>query len=201
MSQPDYPIFSKKHQRAQRSWRGGYNFERSREYELAERWFEERREAKQEKPPSPMVQSPPPSRPQQNITKAPPPGISKPTNIKFCNKCKVPTSISVTVGCCSSHYCIKCITFETELYNKCYKCKSVLDASKYEEYDGCDLSIPSYDDFEYVEPKPVSQLVEIPLNNNPIENITNDYDRLMNDFQLYLQYTYFLGLYSLMYKQ
>ena len=43
MSRPDYPIFSKKHQKSNRSWRGGYNFEKSKEYELAEKWFEERR--------------------------------------------------------------------------------------------------------------------------------------------------------------
>ena len=197
MSQPDYPIFSKKHQRAQRSWRGGYNFERSKEYELAEKWFEERREAKQERPPSPMVQSPPPTKPQQNITKLPPPGLTKPTNVKFCVKCTVPTSTPVSMGCCGSIYCIKCITFEAELYNRCHKCKSILDMSKYEEYEGCDLHIPSYDDFNYSESPPNTQLTYIPLNNNPVEKIVEDYNRLMNNFQLYLQYTYLLGLQTL----
>ena len=46
MSQPDYPIFSKRHQKAQRTRRGAYNFEKTKEYQLAEKWFEERRENK-----------------------------------------------------------------------------------------------------------------------------------------------------------
>ena len=51
MSQPDYPVFNKKWQKEQKSRRGGYNFEKSREYQLAEKWFEERRENKHiEKP-------------------------------------------------------------------------------------------------------------------------------------------------------
>jgi hypothetical protein len=47
MSRSDYPLFSKRIQKSQKNWRGGYNFEKSKEYELAEKWFEERRGIKQ----------------------------------------------------------------------------------------------------------------------------------------------------------
>lgn len=72
MSRPDYPLFSKRLQREQRGGRdkrGAYNFEKSREFELAEKWFEERKEAQKKVIP---VLPPPPK------TKGPPPGLSKP---------------------------------------------------------------------------------------------------------------------------
>ncbi len=47
MSRSDYPLFSKRIQKSQKNWRGGYNFEKTKEYELAEKWFEERRGVKQ----------------------------------------------------------------------------------------------------------------------------------------------------------
>jgi hypothetical protein len=76
MSRPDYPLFSKRIHREQRNKRGGYNFERSREFELAEKWFEERKGSQRTLIPVPE----PPPKPASLPTKAkgPPPGLSKP---------------------------------------------------------------------------------------------------------------------------
>ena len=165
MSQPDYPIFSKRHQKAQRTRRGTYNFEKTKEYELAEKWFEERREAKQERPPSPMVQSPPPTikQPSKSIF-GPPPGLPKPITTKACNKCKVPQRFPVILNCCQSVFCLDCVVFESNLYNRCHSCKKVIDITKYDEYDGLNLKIPSFEDFDYKESEDPVLVTYIPLN-------------------------------------
>ena len=51
MSAPSYPIFSKRIQREQkeqtRNKRGAYNFQKNKEYTVAEEWFQARKEARQ----------------------------------------------------------------------------------------------------------------------------------------------------------
>ncbi len=51
MSAPSYPVFSKRIQREQkeqqRSKRGAYNFQKNKEYTVAEEWFQARKEVKQ----------------------------------------------------------------------------------------------------------------------------------------------------------
>jgi hypothetical protein len=114
MSQPDYPLFSKRYnnQRYNREKRGAYNFEKTKEYDLAEKWFKERKERKQELIPVPTPTSSIPVAAPTPITpapvapvaalkpKGPPPGLTRPRQ------------------------------------------------------DSCDLDlkIPSYDDFNYVDP-------------------------------------------------
>jgi hypothetical protein len=226
MSQPDYPIFNKKWQKDQKNRRGGYNFEKTKEFELAEKWFEERKVARQEynRPPSPTVQSPPPiSLPQAK--KGPPPGLNKlvvPT--KVCKKCNSTQIIPVTFGCCNNTFCLNCTTFEAELYNRCFSCKSIIDMSKYDEYDGLDLKIPSYDEFDYKDNEEIVPLTHIPLNNTttsavlesiivsdnystplvsqdvPDENVDfagqGFIDLSLNNYQLYLQYLMMLTMFS-----
>jgi hypothetical protein len=163
MSQPDYPLFSKK---CQRNSRGTYNFERTKEFHLAEKWFEERKEAKKDsRPPSPMVQSPPPIKVTPQI-KGPPPGLPKPIskNIASCFKCNKIQTNPLMVACCVSCFCLSCTFFQAELYNRCYKCKAVIDMNRYKEYDDLDLVIPSYEDFDYVSPDDPVSLTNIPLN-------------------------------------
>lgn len=149
MSQPNYHLFSKKCQNTQRNRRSDYNFVKIRDYELVEKWFEERKLARQEynRPPLPSVQSPPPiTNPQTNRQ---PPGLNKPVPTKVCKKCNCTHIIPVTLSCCGNTLCLSCATFEAELYNRCFSCKSILDMSKYEEYDGLSVIIPSYDNFDY----------------------------------------------------
>jgi len=43
MSQPTYPLFSKRVQPDKHKKREKYNFQKSNEYDLAEKWFEERK--------------------------------------------------------------------------------------------------------------------------------------------------------------
>jgi hypothetical protein len=79
MSQPDYPLFSKRHYRAQREKRGAYNFEKTKEYNLAEQWFKDRKEAQRELIPVPKPPSPTPpqkSSPEPTKPKGPPPGLA-----------------------------------------------------------------------------------------------------------------------------
>lgn len=153
MAQPTYPLFSKRLHREQRGKRGGYNFEKTREYHLAEKWFEER---KSRDIPSEIVTTPI----QKRLL---PPGLEKLS--KICITCKKIPQIPITVNCCNTVSCVSCFTHYTELYNRCTKCKSVIDMEKYDLYDGFDLNIPSYDDFEYSDPGDnLLPVTHIPLN-------------------------------------
>ncbi len=167
MSQPDYPLFSKRLQRGQRSMRGAYNFEKTKEYQLAEKWFEERRESKKDtRPPSPMVQSPPPIKVTSSI-RGPPPGLPKPITRNYsthCLKCNSLQSNPIIVACCGSCFCLSCTVLQAEVYNRCFKCNSIIDINKYKEYEDLDLKIPSYDEFDYISPDDSTILTHIPLN-------------------------------------
>jgi hypothetical protein len=157
MSHPEYPTFSKKCQRRQRNSRGTYNFEKTNEYHLAERWFEERREVKkEERPPSPMVQSPPPKK---KII-GPPPGLPIPSTIYYpkvqkstCVMCNTSQTNYIISSCCSSFLCFNCNIIQSDVYNRCCKCNAIIDMKKYREYEDLDLKIPSYDEFDYVSPE------------------------------------------------
>jgi hypothetical protein len=110
MSRPDYPIFSKRfhrEQREERNKRGGYNFEKTKEYSLAEKWFEERKALNKEPIPVPT--------PKAVLSKKAPPGLVQ----------QKPVQTPVE--------------------------KPVI---KRQRSDSCDLDlkIPSYDDFNYVDP-------------------------------------------------
>jgi hypothetical protein len=219
MSQPDYPVFNKKWQKAQKGRRGEYNFERTKEYQLAEKWFEERKETKKDsRPPSPMVQSPPPTK----SVRGPPPGLLKPTAIQSiktetprCLKCTTPQINPIIVTCCGSSFCLSCAVLQADVYNRCYKCKAVIDMSKYKEYDDLDLKIPSYDEFDYVSPDDSVSLTFIPLNNNtaqksshrlnisaeefvPIGATSSDELQMdiMGNLELYMNYIYFYNILS-----
>jgi hypothetical protein len=122
--------------------------------------------------------------------------IKKPSH---CKKCKSQHINLVTIDCCKSKLCLECISFESALYNRCYSCKSVIDNDKYQEYDGLDLQIPTFDDFEYI----IDNIPTItPLNTDNInQTVEQSYDlqhfepesqEIMNlfgeNYQLYLQY-------------
>jgi hypothetical protein len=172
MSRSDYPLFSKRIQKSQKNWRGGYNFEKSKEYELAEKWFEERKETKKDsRPPSPMIQSPPPTK----TIKGPPPGLSKPIPVRdiSCFKCKNTQINLIMMGCCASCFCTSCMILQSEIYNRCFKCKKVIDMTKYKEYEDLDLNIPSYDEFDYNSPDDPVTLTFIPLNKNTTPKISH----------------------------
>jgi hypothetical protein len=108
MSRPDYPAFSKRihrEQREERNKRGGYNFEKTKEYTLAEKWFEERKALKKEPIPVPT--------PKVALSKKAPPGLVQ----------QEPVQKQVPV-------------------------------LKRQRSDSCDLElkIPSYADFNYIDP-------------------------------------------------
>jgi hypothetical protein len=204
MSQPEYPLFSKKHQRLQRNWRGGYNFEKSREFELAERWFEERRETRPQtnhpKPKTPTIKSktppiksiiqplspiiqplPPPSIalvPPQNhfnwLKSSSPPGLNK-SQPKFCKKCSKILSNPIMIDCCKSCFCLSCLVLHIDLFNRCLSCKAIVDKDLYELYDGCDISIPSYQDFDYQEPIEQPIFKDIPSIKSSLVSIEDNF--------------------------
>ncbi len=97
-------------------------FEETREYQLAEQWFKERR----------------------SVIKAP--------VTETCEKCFLSTDNPIKMGCCKSTFCNKCHSERAELYNRCNTCNTVIDMTKYELYDGFELKIPTYDEFCYYEP-------------------------------------------------
>jgi hypothetical protein len=130
MSQPDYPLFSKRYQRPSgnqkytREKRGAYNFEKTKEYSLAEKWFQERKETQRELIPVPVPPAKPTPASVKPVTKGPPPGLTQ----------------------------------------------------QRPRHDSCDLDlkIPSYDDFDYVDPdevviSPPPQPVHINTNINLFE--------------------------------
>jgi hypothetical protein len=180
MSQPEYQGFSKKHPKTMRSWKGAYNFEKTKEYKLAEKWFEERRE-RQEKKIEPTLTDPP-----SKAKKGPPPGLTKPLPAKLCRKCNSVMTIPLNNGCCNNTFCLLCTTFESELYNRCYSCKSVIDITKYDEYDSLNLTIPSYNDFIYSEEIKSLQYDDSD-NNNQIRDLT------LTNYQHYVEYIMLLA--------
>lgn len=101
MQRPDYPLFSKRYTREKR---GAYNFEKTKEYDLAEQWFKDRKGAQKELIPV----SSPPVKPTPIQPIGPPPGLEKKV---------APEPIRV----------------------------------QREDYE-LDLKIPSYDEFDYVDP-------------------------------------------------
>lgn len=122
MSQPDYPLFSKRHYRAQREKRGAYNFEKTKEYNLAEQWFKDRKEAQRELIPVPKPPTPPQKfSPEPTKPKGPPPGLEK----------LVPKPVEP----------VKIKHEDCEL----------------------DLQIPSYDDFDYIDPDEILCHYQLPL--------------------------------------
>ena len=195
MSQPDYPIFSKRIQRNQRNHRGTYNFDKTNEYTNAEKWFQERLEHKKVvKTPSTPVRLPP--------------GIPIPTlTSKKCVKCLEPSSSPVMMACCSSSFCFRCSIEQANITNRCTHCNKVINQSKYEEYDGLDLKVPSYDDFHYIDPDDIytvpivenqcSSSLVISAEENPVTEphmIDYNYEESMN-YQLNLQYSLFTSMY------
>jgi hypothetical protein len=71
-----------------------------------------------------------------------PPGLSNNISCKLCSK-KVNM---IKLDCCQTS-CFECFSFNAYLYNRCGVCKKILDEDLYEQYDGLDITIPSYDDF------------------------------------------------------
>lgn len=199
MSQPDYPLFSKRIQKSQRNWRGGYNFEKTREYKLAEKWFEERRETIKE-PIQPVPKS---------IVEVPrvPPGLVKTAvKPKYCKVCsKIPNSL-YTSECCTSFFCDGCFSSLAELYNRCPCCKKTVNAELVQQFEGLDLKIPSYDEFEYIESieflptyypdinslqfqenYTTPHLVEDEEPNQQTDMTIDNFNEMNNTFQLYMQ--------------
>lgn len=203
MSTPDYPTFSKRIQRSQRNYRGAYNFDRSAELKLAEKWFQERREQR-----ASMLQ-PQTTMPSSRL----PPGLPIPTSVpKKCKKCSVPQNNPVLMSCCQANFCFKCALHQADLFNRCFNCNKIINFSKYEEYDGLDLKIPSYDDFDYKDPDeitlPVVKLQETystPLLDDS-NNQTNTDSLVLNmnmdviNFQLNFQYIMFMAMFSQLLK-
>ena len=97
-------------------------FEETREYQLAEQWFKERRS---------VIKSP--------VTET-------------CEKCFLSTDNPIKMVCCKSAFCSECYSERAALYNRCNTCNTVIDSTKYELYDGFELKIPTYDEFCYYEP-------------------------------------------------
>lgn len=195
MSSPDYPIFSKRVQRSQRNYRGAYNFDKTSEHHTAEKWFQERLQHKKV----------------STIHSTPvrlPPGLPIPTLIsKKCVKCLVSQTSPIMTVCCSSPFCLKCSIEQATITNRCAHCNKVINNSKYDEYDGLDLKIPSYDDFLYIDPDEIltnsilenqnshSLLLAGEENPNTVSQM-NDYNFATSvDFQIGLQYSLFMSMY------
>jgi hypothetical protein len=66
---------------------------------------------------------------------------------KKCKKCNNVPCMSVSLKNCGHIFCSDCIVLHKELYNRCPDCKTVIDITKYEEYDGLAVKIPSYSEF------------------------------------------------------
>lgn len=145
MSQPEYPPFSKKYQYNKR---GTYNFGRSKDFTLAEKWFKERLESSNEQKQE-IYKTPSDTLKKQSINM--PPGLSKSmTNIAFCKKCKNKILINNSlVYCCKSLFCFECFSLHNDTFNRCIGCKKIVNIAYYDLYDGLDLKIPSYEDFFY----------------------------------------------------
>lgn len=185
MSTPDYPTFSKRIQRSKRNWRGAYNFDKSTKCQVAEKWFQERREQR-----ALAASLPEPVRL--------PPGLPIPTcTSKKCTKCLVPLNSPITMRCCNTILCFKCAINQADLINRCFHCNKVIDQSRYEEYDGLNLVIPSYDEFNYVNPDEIccSNIVVDQAHQTSLEN-NSEYIIDMINFQLNFQYMLFMAMYS-----
>jgi len=150
MSQPDYPIFSKRLQNNQKNWRGCYNFEKTNDSELVKKWFEERSNYKIEN--KQIVNNNTVTNIVANNILKPllPPGLSKKFVINYCKICSKISNNSFLSTCCKSFLCDGCL-IGNDLYNRCVLCKAIVDESLYKQYDCLDLIIPSYEDFYYIE--------------------------------------------------
>jgi hypothetical protein len=95
--------------------------------QLAEKWFNERRK-KTSPPPSPIIQ-----------------GI-RPYTVKLCEMCNN-CNTSKGTNCCNKSICLDCDIFQSETFNRCSFCKTVINMDKYDTYDGLILTIPSYEEF------------------------------------------------------
>ena len=134
MSRPDYPTFSKRlyrEQHEQRYKRGAYNFEKTKEYTLEEKWFEERKAVKKEPIPVPSPVKLP--SPKATVVKKVPPGLVQQTQ-PLQQQVKTPQR---------------------------------------RRLDSCelDLKIPSYDDFDYVDP---DEIVIAPQMTFDLSNISGE---------------------------
>jgi hypothetical protein len=146
---PEYHAFSKRFQQNIKHNRVTHDFESVRRYALAEKWFEERRTVEQvtleDESKCKLVISKP------SFELKPPPGLFsfKPVTSKCCTQCLKPHNDTIVARCCSTTFCNTCYNFQSEMYNRCWMCKKVVDMSKYNEYEGLDLCIPTYEDFDY----------------------------------------------------
>ena len=104
MSQPDYPLFWKRLQRDQylqsnqrhtREKCGAYNFEKTKNCDLAEKWFRERKEVQREPIPTPTPIPTPPIPISTPIIaskpKGPPPGLIRPRHDSCDLDLKIPS--------------------------------------------------------------------------------------------------------------
>jgi hypothetical protein len=80
-----------------------------------------------------------------------------------CTKCSISTDTAINMSCCKSALCNNCHLNCSELYNRCDICSSVIDMAKYDSYDGCDLVIPSYDNFNYLSEYKIMPIVLEPI--------------------------------------
>jgi hypothetical protein len=137
----DYPVFNKRLQKS----RSNYTFG-SRNLQRAEEWFAERKKVKE----SPVTPSP---------ANSVPPGFSssmlkqtqqtQQTPKPECNVCFRVPSVPTSLECCKKPACFSCTEEYISVNNRCPSCRKVVNANLYDLYDGCDLVIPSYDEFEF----------------------------------------------------
>jgi hypothetical protein len=125
MSHSDYPTFPKKNHREQRGFRekrGAYKFEKTREYSLAEKWFEERKALNKEPIPVPSPVKLP--SPKATVVKKAPPGL------------------------------VQQIQPLQQQPLQQQPLQHQVKTQQRQRLDSCDLylKIPSYNDFDYVDP-------------------------------------------------
>ncbi len=111
--------------------------------------------------------------------------------------------------CCAATFCFNCAIGQADIINRCFQCNSVINLSKYEEYDGLDLKIPSYDEFDYINPEEIyipdivvedqysTPLIvgeDDPPVIDPIALSINSIEAI--NFQLNFQYTLFMAMFS-----
>jgi formylmethanofuran dehydrogenase subunit E len=137
----DYSIFSKRYQSNNVKSKKNYNpnYNKKDKHIFVEKWFQERLNYNK-----------------SEITKTTetnklPPGLTKKVNaIKFCTKCNEPSLNSNKKYCCSEFLCNYCSSFYRELYNRCYKCNSIIDKQLSDLYGDIGITIPPYEDFYYI---------------------------------------------------
>ena len=141
MSEPIYPLFSKKFKRTYKR-----EYYRILERPRAEDWFAQRKPITESRLSLPSS-SPSHTNSTQVITLPNNTSIQGQSNPVVCELCKSDPINKVKLPACLHTFCLGCILQDTLVYNRCPICKQIINMELFNMYEGLDVSIPSYDKF------------------------------------------------------